>query len=614
MTAIVSPLQLKRGLDANIAAAVAVDGEPLWTTDAHTLWISQGGTKYQIGGGTGDVVGPASATDNSLALFDGTTGKLLKSPSTLYVASGSLVSVSTGAGVWAVQGIGGSYTGLLGYDGIAGGRFTDATHTVDICDGVNNITYDPATPADWDTPPTDVWVALDYLAGRTFTLGDVATGFTDGAVPTITAGAIDEVLPGTAGNLLRSDGAKWESSPLAEGDELNGGNVNAVVFLDGSGNLTTDPNFLHHLNGNVYYKPTAAATGFHIARIGTGAGNNEYWGYRFETATGVGELGCSSTNYTIGGGLPWVGDDMVFLQLPGGRFRIGYTGDTDYVMDFGTGEINTIAAWTHTGNLIISGTINYTPATSADWPTVPTTLQGGLDGLSSFMQAFLTLRTSCVAHWQLNEASGSRADVAGSNTLTDNNTVTQGTGKLGACAAFTAANSEYLSIADNAAVSTGDVDFTLACWVKLTTLADTGIMCKWDFGSDREYALVYDHTNSSGFGGTATKFKFCVSSNGTAVTGSVESAAAVSTGTWYFLLAWHDAAANTLNISVNGTVVSTSYSSGVRDGTATLYLGNLVSVYYLDGFLDSATIWKKVLTSYERAVMYSAGNGREWPL
>ena len=30
------------------------------------------------GGGSGDVVGPASATDNAIARFDGTTGKLLK--------------------------------------------------------------------------------------------------------------------------------------------------------------------------------------------------------------------------------------------------------------------------------------------------------------------------------------------------------------------------------------------------------------------------------------------------------------------------------------------------------------------------------------------------------
>lgn len=50
-------LQLRRGLNANLAAASAADGEPLWVTDTHTLWVSQGGTKYQIGAGTVTSVG-----------------------------------------------------------------------------------------------------------------------------------------------------------------------------------------------------------------------------------------------------------------------------------------------------------------------------------------------------------------------------------------------------------------------------------------------------------------------------------------------------------------------------------------------------------------------------
>lgn len=37
-----------------------------------------GGTVIQLGGGTGDVVGPSSATDNSITRFDGTTGKLIQ--------------------------------------------------------------------------------------------------------------------------------------------------------------------------------------------------------------------------------------------------------------------------------------------------------------------------------------------------------------------------------------------------------------------------------------------------------------------------------------------------------------------------------------------------------
>ena len=43
----------------------------------------------------------------------------------------------------------------------------------------------------------------------------------------------------------------------------------------------------------------------------------------------------------------------------------------------------------------------------------------------------MALTDSIVAYWKLEEASGSRADVVGGNTLTDNNTVTGNPGKLG---------------------------------------------------------------------------------------------------------------------------------------------------------------------------------------
>lgn len=46
------------------------------------------------GGGSGDVVGPASATDNALARFDGTTGKLLQNSGWTLSDLGSMVGVS----------------------------------------------------------------------------------------------------------------------------------------------------------------------------------------------------------------------------------------------------------------------------------------------------------------------------------------------------------------------------------------------------------------------------------------------------------------------------------------------------------------------------------------
>lgn len=51
------------------------------------------------GTGNGDVVGPASATDSGLALFDGPTGKLLKSsPSTVTPAGGLLLAAGAATG------------------------------------------------------------------------------------------------------------------------------------------------------------------------------------------------------------------------------------------------------------------------------------------------------------------------------------------------------------------------------------------------------------------------------------------------------------------------------------------------------------------------------------
>ena len=53
-------------------------GDTYFNDGDDTLYSWNGSALVAAGGGTGDVVGPASATNNRLAAFDGTTGKLLK--------------------------------------------------------------------------------------------------------------------------------------------------------------------------------------------------------------------------------------------------------------------------------------------------------------------------------------------------------------------------------------------------------------------------------------------------------------------------------------------------------------------------------------------------------
>lgn len=57
---------------------VLLSGEPAFDTVNHILYVGDGTTNTAINSGGGDVVGPASATNNVPALFDGTTGKLIK--------------------------------------------------------------------------------------------------------------------------------------------------------------------------------------------------------------------------------------------------------------------------------------------------------------------------------------------------------------------------------------------------------------------------------------------------------------------------------------------------------------------------------------------------------
>ena len=179
----------------------------------------------------------------------------------------------------------------------------------------------------------------------------------------------------------------------------------------------------------------------------------------------------------------------------------------------------------------------------------------------------------------------------------------------GRAAQFTAADSESLSIADNAAMSTGDIDFSWAGWVYLDDKsADRQIAGKWDTASNnREWNVGYDNTGD--------RFRFIVSPDGTSTNTSVDAdnLGSPSTGRWYFIVVWHDATANTINIQVdNGTVDSVAHTTGLSDQGGAFELGarNGGAADFFDGRMVAGAFWKKVLTAAERTWLYHEGNGR----
>ena len=94
-----TPIQIYHSTTAAVVptAANLAQGElAINIADGKLFYEDSGGTVQVLAtkaGASGDVVGPASATTNGIALFDGTTGKLIKSSTTL-LPSGSIVGTT----------------------------------------------------------------------------------------------------------------------------------------------------------------------------------------------------------------------------------------------------------------------------------------------------------------------------------------------------------------------------------------------------------------------------------------------------------------------------------------------------------------------------------------
>lgn len=222
--------------------------------------------------------------------------------------------------------------------------------------------------------------------------------------------------------------------------------------------------------------------------------------------------------------------------------------------------------------------------------------------------------TNLISAWELQEVSGNRVDAHDSNTLTDHS-VGSGTGHVGSVAARPnwdgqpppagITTGQYLSHASNASLVMGDIDFTITSWVYLVNDQDSSIVTK-DVDSpanSRDYTLDYRAATN--------EFRFYV--NGGAG-GLITTVTGMSIQTWYFLIAWHDATANTLNIQKdNGTVQSVG-TGGTAPETSSAEFRLAARAYsgfegWLAGLMDITTIWKRVLTSGERSALWNGGAG-----
>lgn len=214
-----------------------------------------------------------------------------------------------------------------------------------------------------------------------------------------------------------------------------------------------------------------------------------------------------------------------------------------------------------------------------------------------------TLPNGLISYWKLDEASGAAVDSVGGNTLTDNNTVTSAAGKIGTARQFTAANSEWLSIVDNPALSIIG-DLTMSAWVWLDT--KTGV--RYIAGKNSlnsavtiEYSLWYSNASD--------RFTFSAG-NGAAFHSAVANTfGAVATGAWNYVVGKHVNGA-TVQVSANGGAFdSVAHTTGIQDSGAAFRIGDDGggAGRFMDGRIDDLKLWNRVLTAGEIAEDYANG-------
>jgi hypothetical protein len=215
---------------------------------------------------------------------------------------------------------------------------------------------------------------------------------------------------------------------------------------------------------------------------------------------------------------------------------------------------------------------------------------------------------NAVGHWALDEASGTRVDSVGSSDLTDNNTVGSAAGLFSLNAAdFERSNSEYLNVADNAALSMANIDFFIRALVNVESYADISIVQKagsndleFDLGTTASAAFRFRVSSAAGFTNLTT----------------VSTSSGYPTGTWILLHAWHDATNNIIGIETNaatggvGELFTQSYSSGSYNSGADFRIGGYSDFSeYFDGLAQDVVVLKNyILDSTERDEDYNSGS------
>ena len=260
---------------------------------------------------------------------------------------------------------------------------------------------------------------------------------------------------------------------------------------------------------------------------------------------------------------------------------------------------NTVA-----GNYIGTDISGSSPNPNMNGIVVSSGAHDNLIGATTAIAEMALDTTDMISYWPLDESSGPALDAHGNNDLADNNTVGSASGLVNGARDLERSNEEFFSIADNASLSTGDIDYSISAWIKLESLPSTSgnmpIVSKDNGGTSREFLLRVNATN-------LVRFNVY---DGADLEGGVSASSfgPLSTGVWYHIVAYHSATNNEVGISVNGVADSAATSGAPADTAAAFRIGRQASNYF-DGLIDEVGFWKRALSPAEMSGLYGSGAG-----
>ena len=222
------------------------------------------------------------------------------------------------------------------------------------------------------------------------------------------------------------------------------------------------------------------------------------------------------------------------------------------------------------------------------------------------------LAANLQAFWPHDEVSGDALDAhTNSLDLTDTNTVgTNATGSPGGarCRTFTRSVPEYFIRADETALQTGNIDWSLAFYFKTPSsfTGDQGLVCKNETSGSREFQGLL---RSSGV------LRFRTYNGGSTLVASVDSAS-LSTSTWYSCVVTVDATGTVLSLYVTAAasspgspVTDSSFAATPGTGSSSWTIGRHLSSNHFDGEMSAVAFWKnRELSSTDVVTWHNSGS------